>query len=101
MVGLCSDGVPATSYCPTCFGGLVSLTRGMPTAMGVSDRPGFRGGGGGEAKVLGVYDVLVCILRLEDIWDAPAEEKVLVRLWQGLIERRTRAGDEVIGMITR
>lgn len=72
----------------------------MPTAMGVSGTPGFRGGGGCETKGLEVYAVLVCILRLGDIWEACTEENVLARLWQGFIERRMKTG-EVMGMTTR
>lgn len=39
----------------------------MP-AIEVFGIPAFRGGGGGDSKVYGVYDVLVCIFLLEDIF---------------------------------
>src|SRR6187402_1317439 len=67
----------ATSYCPGCCGGLVSLTCGMLLAIEVSGMPAFRGGGGGwESREYGWYAVLVCIFRFEDICNDCAEEKV-------------------------
>jgi hypothetical protein len=102
MLGFCSaTRSNLTSYCPVCFGGLVSLTWGMPPAMEVSGMPVFRGGGGWGSKELGWYAVLVCIFRFEDIWEECAEEKVLERWWQGFINLRTKPGDEVIGATTR
>lgn len=73
----------------------------MPTAIGVSGTPEFWSGGRYDEKELDVNAVLVCILRLEEAWEAPTEEKVLVMLWQGFINRRAKAGDEVIGATAR
>jgi len=41
------------SCCPVCFGGLVSLTCGMPPAMEVSGMPVFLGGGGCVSREYG------------------------------------------------
>lgn len=74
MVVLSSAGLSKViSYCPICFGGLVSLTCGMPPAMEVSGMPAFLGRGGCVSREYGWYAVLVCIFRFDDIWDACAE----------------------------
>jgi hypothetical protein len=57
-----------------CGGGRVSLTRGIPLAMDVSEVPVFRGGGGPASKDRGWYAVLVCILRFVDMREGGAEE---------------------------
>lgn len=65
--------------------------------MDVSGTPVFRGGGGGggDENVCGVYAVLVCILRFEDILEGFEEEKVR-RRWEHGGEANLKT-DEVIG----
>jgi len=78
----------------------MSFTWGMLPAIEVSGMLALRGGGGGGSKFDGLYAVLVWILRLEDCCEGCIEENVRVRLWQGLIVRRTKPDDEVMGVKT-
>lgn len=79
----------------------MSLTCGMLPAIEVSGMFVFRGGGGGGSKFDGLYAVLVWIFRFDDCCVGCIEENVLVRLWQGLNDRKMRPVDEVMGVKTR
>lgn len=62
----------------------MSLTCGIPAVRDDSGMFVFRGGGGGGVSEYGLYAVLVCIFRFEDVCAASVEENCRRKVcWQG------------------
>jgi hypothetical protein len=61
----------------------MSWTCGTPLAMEVSRTPVFRGGGGGMSRDRGLYAVLVCIFRFDEVRVSGDEENDRTTCWYG------------------